>query len=77
MSKYVVEDGVPIPKSVRKGRALAPDSFCGILRSMEVGQSVFRAGTLSTTRQMAYMILGKGGFACRTVEGGVRVWRLK
>ena len=67
-----IEKGVPLPKT--KKSATYP------VRDMVVGDSFFIAGAScqgkeqSTCRQMARNHGLK--LACRTVEGGLRVWRV-
>ena len=71
-----IDKGVPLPKKqvpVRAGVAMYP------WREMQVGDSFFVAGTtvekFSGTLYQARKRLGTK-FASRTVEGGIRVWRI-
>lgn len=66
-----IERGVPIPEARGKGHS-------AVLRKMKKGESALfptKIGSIhSLLRQCGF---GAGDFTCRTVDGGVRVWRLK
>ena len=74
MSKYTIERGIKVPAALGK---LDPDSFQGKLRALKVGESLFRLGSIGQIRTTAWRILGKGKYAARMMDGGVRVWRIK
>jgi hypothetical protein len=72
---YKIEKNIPVP--ARTGRAAAPDSFTGTLRRLQVGESVLNPGaTQNTLAGLASKILGKGNFATRKEDKGVRIWRM-
>lgn len=79
MSEFKIEKGIPLPP--RRSTHAARDKY-GFTR-MEVGDSIFFADAKpSAIRNVAYTASKDGArmgrkFATRTVEGGVRVWRVK
>lgn len=76
---YEIEDGVPIPKK-NVGGERKEDSFAGMLRALQPTQSVFVPGKKITSVGRYFNVVGKQTgykFTSRTVEGGVRVWRVK
>jgi hypothetical protein len=75
---FVIETGIALPPPRRgPGRVADPNSLAGVLRRLEVGQSVLIAGRTSETRRMGsrFVRLKPKKFATRLVEGGVRIWR--
>jgi hypothetical protein len=70
---YKVEKNVPIPP---KGRTIGPYKYP--FAYMEVGDSFFvkngNPKRISVSCR-GYTIRKSGKFCCRTVPGGVRVWR--
>ena len=73
MSEIVIEKGIPVPKTNRSDRRSKYP-----FGAMEVGDSFFvkngnirNMSRISSThaKKMSYR------FSCRTVDGGVRVWR--
>jgi len=80
MSKFQIDDNVPIPAMTGKSQRKYP------LSALLVGQSFFVPFTSDDTRRELMRISGaatrhgkKTGkmFVTRTVEGGVRVWRVE
>ena len=77
MTKIEIESGIPIP-GMRGRRPIR----CYPFADLEVGQSF-----LATDRNVSQMSAtacyfsnktgGEYKFRCRTVEGGVRVWRVR
>jgi len=73
-----IEDGVPLPTDLRKRTT----GITAVMRQMKPGQSVllpqYRTTLNAGAARMAARLLGPEGFqfTMRTVEGGVRVWRL-
>lgn len=72
MSEFTIEKGIPVPKKMVDRKSKYP------FGAMEVGDSFFvkdgnirNMSRISSThaKKMPYR------FSCRTVEGGVRVWR--
>ena len=73
MSEFKIEKGVPMPDNRNYGATRYP------FRQMEVGDSLFVPGqTTATFSGVPGGWARRAGFkfACRTVEGGVRVWRV-
>ena len=73
---YVIEDGIPLPARTRG--LLSP--LGAAVRALDVGQSVMVPGAtrktgITGTVWAAGKLFGRK-FATRTVEGGIRVWRL-
>lgn len=73
---FDLEKNIPLPKISRAGHnSKYPFSI------MEVGDSFFvpekTAKAFTSTVAAAGKRLGDRRFACRTVEGGVRVWRIE
>ena len=70
IGKYTIEDGIPIPDK--------SSSITVVLRTLDVGQSVVFDKSTSTLSGFISSVHQRTGrkFACRTVEGGTRVWRL-
>lgn len=77
-NEYVIEEGIPIPKS---GRGRARGGKSDAIRRLAVGQSVYFPGTtVAMISALWYRINFDGPrpkFTARTIDGGVRVWRLK
>jgi hypothetical protein len=63
-----IEKGIPVPAKRAGRRAL--------LKTMEVGDSVFFAGAKLGTISPYTRQEGPLKFTCRTIDGGVRVWRI-
>lgn len=73
MSMIDIEKGVPMPNFLGGTGYRYPWS------KMEVGDSFFvtdRTSTSVSGSATAAAKRGHGKFRCRTVEGGVRVWRV-
>ena len=73
---FKIESGVPLPPNAGK-QGLGKYPF----RKMNIGDSFLVATdvqgkTANNLASCARQIFGKGNFAIRRVEGGVRVWRL-
>ena len=76
---YTIEKNVPIP--ARYGSAGRPRSaISGFLATLEVTDSAyFETATNAQYRAVtnaARAVIGKGKYAARKCDGGVRVWRL-
>jgi hypothetical protein len=76
--KLKIERGIPVPKKHGAGAHQDPNSVSGVLRRLQTGESVLVPGKLTNvSRIVGYTKLATGyQFTCRTVEGGIRVWRL-
>ena len=73
MDEIKIEKDVPMPEFRASGVTAA-------LRRMDVGDSIFLRGKKSSNVTSLAAILTKKTerkFATRTVEGGIRVWRIK
>lgn len=68
--KLKIEKSIPIPEIRGKG-------FSYALRKLQVGDSVFLLTKINSAAKLADSIIGSGKYACRTQEGGTRVWRIK
>ncbi len=69
--KYgVIEAGVPAPVSVARGE------FVGLLSKLQVGDSVLLAKDKANSARGTLSRLD-GRFVTRTVDGGVRIWRVE
>ncbi len=80
MTKYKIEKGVPMISTLPHGNR-DPNSFMGTLRRMEVGDSFFAEGKTTMAAGAAARVIrqrdgGNARYASRTVEGGVRIWRI-
>lgn len=75
MSQFAIEKGVPIPPSATGPKSGSKYPY----REMEVGDSFFVPGgkrsTVSGVLQSRHA-RPHGKFTLRTVDGGVRVWRI-
>jgi hypothetical protein len=72
--QFKIEDGIPLPPKTTNSLAAA-------LRQIAVGQSVFAAGrklrdVSSQACHLQKTTEDARKFTCRTVDGGVRVWRI-
>lgn len=71
-----IESGVPLPKDNMRGSELKYPFI-----DMEVGQSVFFEGesTRSKMQARAHQVAKRHGkkFVCRTMDGGLRIWRVE
>lgn len=86
MSKRVIEKGVPIPRSRRRGFFAEIEP---LVTEMEQGDSVFfateseeesnvlRCKLDSTVRAAAWRNRMEAGWSVRAVDGGVRFWRTR
>jgi hypothetical protein len=76
---FVIEDCVPLPaRKWGPGSRKDPNSLSGVLRRLEVGQSIFLAGKKHSSGSGLGSRLSKlkpKKFAQRAVDGGLRVWR--
>lgn len=66
-----IENGIPVPQK-------KSDSLLGLLRRMEVGDSVL-APKSDYARRVGYQVqvIEKGKrFTTRAVDGGLRIWRI-
>lgn len=72
MATYKIEKGVPLP-------APREDSATGFMRRMEIGDSMVLDKPIGIVSRLAYQTAKGTGkkFTCRTVDGGVRVWRVQ
>lgn len=73
-----IEKGIQLPPKKNGGNRRGGVSE--LFRTMEVGDSVFFPGKIAATAseaKLAIRIFGRGNSAVRTVDGGIRVWRLK
>lgn len=68
-----IDRGIPIPK--RKGRSHSPAAE--LMLAMKPGDSLWLNKSLALTVQFAIRYIGKGKYACRSENGGTRVWRSK
>ena len=74
--KYRIESNIPIPP--KAGPARDPNSFAGKLRALKRGQSIYKKGMNITTASVyANREMGAGNYTARTMNGGVRIWRIK
>lgn len=77
-TKYVVEDGVPIPAIENAGSRKKGSGLRGMISRMDVGQSVFLSGKsrgyASGTVSNSAKETGHK-YISRAVEGGYRIWR--
>lgn len=78
MTEYKIEKGVPLPERAGGFRG----AFMSAVRAMEVGDSLFAAGKKGSNVSATGRVVGermKDGrkYTIRTVEGGVRIWRIK
>jgi len=81
MNKYVIETNIPMPIARRdqKGTGLK-----GCLLKMNVGDSVFlpgktmhyASGAIGNAKKQIRLDGGDANYSARTVEGGVRIWRV-
>lgn len=73
---FVVEDGVPMPRSSYR----EPAPLVAALRKLQIGQSIFVPGrtaknvchSLESAKRKTDMY-----FSSRTMSNGVRIWRLE
>lgn len=89
MTKYEIERGVPIPAMTRpKSYKRNPNSRMGAVRRLSVGDSFFEACAPDAAKSLqmclsacARVIHARDGvkikLVTRSVEGGVRVWRVE
>jgi len=73
MNEIKIEKGIPAPKANRGARTLYP------WREMEVGDSFLIPFATDGKRRGIYSCASRLGIkiATRTVEGGVRIWRIE
>lgn len=72
MSDYVIEKDVPIPP-----QQWAKNGLTYALRHMEVGDSVMAPGKKVSSIAASAGRLKPKKFTARTVDGGVRIWRIE
>ena len=74
---YVIEKGIPTPEL----RALAVRRTKYPFAKMKIGDSFFvpngKVNTISVSVATFHKNNKPKRFTCRTVEGGIRVWRIK
>lgn len=73
MSEFTIEKGIPVAKSIGRGRKNKYP-----FGAMEVGDSFFVKEGKGKNISRVCCMYGKSltrRFTCRTVDGGVRVWR--
>jgi hypothetical protein len=79
MSKYVIEKNVPIARVVNNGKPRDDSGLKGTMRRMEVGDSFLATNSKPVVRQTAQILrrefIGRK-YVTRSVDGGVRVWRV-
>jgi len=68
-----IEQGIPVPTRHRT----APKGYSKALQELASGESRMLPITMTQAQMAARHALGKGNYVCRTVDGGVRIWRLK
>ncbi len=69
---YVIEKDVPPPVHAQAGWGMR-----AAFRAMSVGDSVLIPGKhINSVSQATRQAVPDAKFTCRTVDGGVRVWRL-
>ena len=66
-----IEHGIAIPN--REGHK----GYRKAVSLLQIGDSIVLPIHISGAYSYAGKILGKGNYAARTVEGGVRIWRTK
>jgi hypothetical protein len=79
MSKYVIEKNVPIAPVVNKGTPRDDSSLKGTMRRMAVGDSFLATNSrevVSATAQLLKREFSGRVYVTRSVDGGVRVWRV-
>lgn len=67
-----IEHNIPVPKGHANG-------FSAALRMLEVGDSIFLKGKNSSSVSTMVFYAARSEnkkFTCRTMDGGVRVWRI-
>ena len=76
--EFKLERGVPVPKKGggrQKGQTKYPFAIMKIGDSFMAASSLSGIGTVS--RKWARSTGSKAIFTCRTVDGGVRIWRVE
>lgn len=75
--RYIIEKGVPVPSRQRT------DTMTFAFQQMQCGDSIFFAGkriysvsAASRVLRMKKKLPAESRFTCRTMDGGVRVWRI-
>lgn len=74
LKEYEIENNIPIPWKNRKERI----KFTTTLKKLEIGQSFFckkNRNTVSTLMTREKKKTGKS-FTTRSMDGGIRVWRI-
>ena len=82
MKEYKIDTNIPMP-SIRNDRKGAGLKSC--LMKMNVGDSVFlpgktahyASGAIGNAKKQIRLDGGDANYSARTVEGGVRIWRVK
>ena len=70
-----IEKGIPLPTRAGEGRPSV-----SIYRQMAVGDSVFLPNCLMNRRSNNWQRIARENgwkFTARTIDGGIRVWRVK
>lgn len=74
MSEFEVEKGIPLPQPRRK------TGFVEALRQLQIGESILatRKSITAVSSAVRYATIGTTRkYTSRTVDGGVRVWRIE
>ena len=72
----MIERGIPIPKQRYSTLPGSYGKYSKVIRKMKVGDSVLLPVTTANATTTAIRCLGSGNFTIRTVDGGIRVWRI-
>jgi len=79
MSKYVIEKGVPVVSVARKGAVRKESTLKDTMCRMGVGDSFLATNsraTISSTASVLKREFSDRVYITRSVDGGVRVWRV-
>ena len=79
MTEWKIEKNIPIPERLHSGGLPKGSGFKGLLKDLEVGDSVFRKGWTSARAAAALYVARKchGYSYVQRKEGdGVRIWRV-
>jgi len=68
-----IERGIPVPAR----HSTASKGYSKALQELASGESRVLPVTMTQAQMAARHALGRGNYMCRTVDGGVRIWRLK
>jgi uncharacterized protein (DUF2249 family) len=69
--QYKIEKGIPLP--AKGGRT----GMMGVLRELEVGESVFVPNQKSSSLSGRFAWLRPKKFTTRSQDGGTRIWRVE